>query len=69
MENLLPSFVATPETGMNLAVEFIANKFGFLADGLQFKVLKVNLVACDGFDQFFFVVFVTAIVNQGIIIR
>lgn len=54
---------------MDLAVEFIADKFGFLADGLQFKVLKVNLVVCDGFDQFFLVVFVTAIVNQGIIIR
>ena len=33
MENILPSFVAAPDTGMNGITDLVADEFCFLTDG------------------------------------
>ena len=53
MKDILPSFVATPDTGMDNSVQFIADEFCFLTDGSDLDVLDSWIQVFFGFIGLF----------------
>ena len=60
--------MTTPDAGVDLSIEFIADEFGFLADGLDFKMLELHLIFLLGLQEVFFMAFLSNFINQSKII-
>ena len=65
VKDLLPVFMTSPETGMDLVMQFIPNQLSLLTDGFDLEILKRNLMFFLQTDQVLLVTFLAEFINEG----